>query len=304
MSLKRIVIAAALVCLVASPASAQWYDDEEAPAGEGEILNPFMLKGFALAPGFQVVNWMPPGDDLFAYTMLARGGYAFDSYPIYIGIELPLSLAYSYQSGVDMEFALGNVGLNFKARVDPDNPAVEIFTGWSLDLYIPTFMGGGVYSRNTRPNQAMRGMAAWATLYHSMQPGLHIEQEAINLVGTFDFVVPGHLFFFQFELSAGIFIPVTNWSQRNVTGGLGWGGTLGVNLARPIALLLEFKGYTPLGSKDLTGIAAPTVFGISPGLRMRFGPFQPALWVTFALDENFRRAWPDVIIGLDLGLWF
>jgi hypothetical protein len=276
--------------LLASPASAQWYDDEEAPAGEGEILNPFSFKNFALASGFQISNWISPGEDLIAYTGLLRGGYAFESIPIYIGLELPVSYI-TYDGGGD-EFALGDIGLNFKGRVDPTNPAVEIFTGWSIDLYIPTFMGD------------FPGGAAMTTMYHTLQPGLHQDQEALNLVGTFDFVVPGHLFFFQMELSAGLYIPVTNWDNRKVTGGISWGGTLGWNAHEMVALLVELKGYTPLGVKDETGAQAPTILGVSPGLRMHFGPFEPAIWVTFACDENFRRAWPDVIIGIDLGLWF
>jgi len=278
--------------LLAAPAGAQWYDDEEAPAGEGEILNPFTFKNFALASGFQLANWISPGEDIIGYTGLLRGGYAFDSIPIYIGLELPLSYYYYDPSDDASEFALGNVGLNFKGRVDPDNPAVEIFTGWSLDLYIPTFMGD-------RPGGAMA-----TTMYHTLQPGLHQEQEAINIVASFDLVVPGHLFFFQMEVSAGLYIPVTDWSERDVTGGLSWGGVLGVNAHEMIAILLELKGYTPLNVEDETGAQAPTILGISPGIRMHFGPFQPAIWVTFALDDNFRKAWPDVIIGLDLGLWF
>ena len=84
------VLASALL-LVPTSALAQWYDDDEAPAGEGEILAPFTFKNFSLAPGGQVSTWVAPGQDILGLTFLLRGGYAFDQLPIYFGIEVPMS---------------------------------------------------------------------------------------------------------------------------------------------------------------------------------------------------------------------
>ncbi len=296
-------LALALV-LMPDPAMAQWYDDDEKPPGEGEILAPFTFKSFDLGSGGQLSSWVAPGEDIMGLTFLLRGGYAFDSLPIYIGLEVPMSYA---GNGLDNdigdpEFALGNVGLNFKARIDPDVILTSVFTGWSLDVYIPTFQGeeGGLVNPQTNTASLAHGTG----LANTLLPGIHIEPEAISVVGTFDLVIPGHWVFFQFEMSAATYFPVTDTGPRKIEGALLWGGIVGVNFAKPIAFLVEAKIYTPLGSDDVNGAPAPNLFAISPGFRMQFGPFKPAVWVTFPLDEDYRRAWPDVIIGLDLGIWF
>lgn len=288
------------ISLVSIPAHAQWYDEEEAPAGEGQILAPFTFKSFDLAPGGQVLSWIAPGQDVTSMTFLVRGGYAFDQVPIYIGMEIPMTYASMDVTGVGStdEFAMGGLGLQFKARVDPDVRRTSIFTGWSLDVYIPTFMG----SVNSQTGKA--SLAHGAGLLNTLYPGIHINPEAINVVGTFDLVVPGHLMFFQVELSAASYFPVTNLDVRSVEGGFLWGFILGVNIADPIAFLGELKGYTPLGIKDGNNSPLPTYFAASTGLRMRFGPFKPAVWVSFPLNELYRDSWPDVIIGLDLAFWF
>jgi hypothetical protein len=283
--------------MLAGPAEAQWFDDDEAPAGSGEILNPFTFKGFGLGSGGQVSTWIAPGDDLLGLNFLVRGGYAFDAVPIYIGLEVPA--AYIKPDGIESDFALGNIGLNFKTRVDPDLRYTSIFTGWSLDIYIPTFQGG-LAPRTFGPQNA----GHIAGLLNTLLPAIHLSQEAISVVGTFDLVVPGHWIFFQFELSAATYFPVTHISERKFEGALLWGGVLGVNIAEPISFLVEIKGYTPLGVEDEDGTTAPTLFAISPGVRLRFGPFKPAIWVTIPLSDSYRAGWPDVIIGLDLAAWF
>ncbi len=54
----------------------------------------------------------------------------------------------------------------------------------------------------------------------------------------------------------------------------------------------------------LTYPLLPAFFAINPGFRMDFGSFKPAIWVSLPLDKDYRRAWPDVIFGLDLAAWF
>ncbi len=285
---------------VSIPAQAQWYDDEEAPAGEGQILAPFTFKSFDMAPGGQVVSWIAPGKDVTSMTFLVRGGYAFDQVPIYMGIELPLTYASmdAAGGGSTSEFAMGGLGLQFKSRVDPDVKLTSVFTGWSIDVYIPTFMG----SVDSMTGKA--SLAHGAGLLNTLYPGNHINPEAINVVGTFDLVIPGHIMFFQVELSVGTYFPVTKLDVRSVEGGFLWGFIAGVNLADPIAFLAEIKGYTPLGVKDQNGSPAPSMYAASTGFRMKFGPFKPAVWVGFPLDDLYRKVWPDVLIGLDLAFWF
>ncbi len=282
------------------PVQAQWYDDEEAPAGAGQILAPFTFKSFDLGPGGQVISWIAPGKDVTSMTFLVRGGYAFDQVPIYIGLELPLTYASMdvVGAGSTSEFAMGGLGLQFKSRVDPDVRRTSVFTGWSLDVYIPTFMG------SVDSTSGKASLAHGAGLLNTLYPGNHINPEAINIVGTFDLVIPGNLMFFQAELSAGTYFPVTNLGVRKVEGGFLWGFIVGVNIADPVAFLAEIKGYSPLGVKDENNAPAPSMFAASTGFRMKFGPFRPAIWVSFPLDQIYRETWPDVLIGLDLAFWF
>jgi len=55
--------------------------------------------------------------------------------------------------------------------------------------------------------------------------------------------------------------------------------------------------------EDEIGTAAPSLYGLSTGLRLNAGVFKPAVWVTFPLDEDYRQSWPDIIIGVDLAAW-
>jgi hypothetical protein len=291
----------AFVLLLANPAQAQWFDNEEAPAGEGDILSPFTFKSFDFNPGGQVTSWIAPGDEILGLTFLIRGGYAFDSVPIYIGLELPLSWAQFDPGGGDKtsDFVLGNIGINFKSRLDPkDRYLANVFTGWSLDLYIPTFQG------DFDPRNGTTSLGHVSGLSNTLLPGIHINQEAVSVVGTFDLIVPGNWVYFQFEVSAAAYFPVTSFDDRSIEGALLWGALAGINIAEPIAFMLELKAYTPLGVEEADGAAAPTFVAVSPGVRMRFGPFKPAVWVTFPISERYRQAWPDVIIGIDLAAWF
>jgi len=297
-SISRYVFAATSLAAILSlclPAQAQWYDDEEAPAGSAEILSPFTFKSFNIATGGQLASWIAPGNDVLGLTFLLRGGYAFDAVPIYIGLELPLSAG--IPDAGDEEFVLGSIGLNFKSRIDPDNPRANVFTGWSFDIYIPTFMGS-VDARTNAPS-----IGHETGLYNTLMPGIHVSPEAITTVGTFDLVLPGHLLFFQFELSAATYFPVTDIDSRSIEGALAWGAALGVHIAEPIAFLLEGKGYSPLGAEDENGTPLPTQFALSPGFRMKFGPFHPAVWVALPLNREYREAWSDIIIGVDLAIW-
>ncbi|MBN2493843.1 MAG: hypothetical protein JXR96_04560 [Deltaproteobacteria bacterium] len=292
MSHSALLTTSLLLCL-SGPAAAQWYDNKEEPAGTGEIRNPFTFKGFQMGSGGQVLSWIAPGEEITGLGFLVRGGYLFDQLPLYLGIELPMAWA---KAGDVSEFGIGAIGLGLKSRVDPDRKGLGVFTGWSFDIYIPTFMD--------------KPMAHGAGFSNNLLPGLHLNMEAINVMGTFDLVLPGNLLFFQFEVAVAAYFPVTDIDHRSIEGGLLWGALAGIHIVKQLAFMVEIKSYTPLGGytplhdvEDALGLAEPSHFAISTGFRLDIPVFKPAVWVSFPLDETYRSAWPDVIIGVDLAAW-
>jgi hypothetical protein len=311
----RLVCASCLVAaLVLSPTTvfAQWYEQDEAPPDEGQIVAPFTFKGCLMDSGVQLTTSIAAGDlyatgsesssdlQITALSFVLRGGYAFESLPLLINLELPMAMA-NYEGTTtvlgatgdssDSEFALGSVGLGIQTRLDPKLKSMNIFTSWSLDLYIPSFM-----------NNEM--MAHTSGLYNTLLPGRHLPQESLNVVGTFDLVMPGHLFFFQFELSVGGFFPVKNTDTRDVEGGLLWGAALGIHIIEELTGMIELKGYTQMGKDENDAYSSESIFALSAGLRGNFGVFKPGLFISLPLDQDYRDIWPDIITGIDLAAWF
>ena len=295
----RVIMALSLTlaCLT-SPAMGQWYDDKEVPPGTGEMRNGFTLKNYDMGTGGNLSSWIAPGDDILGLSFLVQGGYKFDQLPLFIGLQVPMAYASPDSDAVDPEFAIGNIGLGLKYRIDPANPRIGIHTGWSFDVFFPTFMGD-----TTDMAIGSRGMAQSTGFFNSLMTSTHYNPESINVQGAFDLVLPGHLLFFQLEVGVAAYFPISDIDQRSIEGGMLWGALVGVHIIEQLAFLVEFKGYTPFGVEDEIGTAPPSLYGLSTGVRLNFGVFKPAVWVTFPLDEDYRSAWPDIIIGVDLAGW-
>lgn len=294
----RRVIGIFALLLVALPARAQWYDTTKVPGGVGDILQPFTLKGLNLSSGGEFSTWIAPGSDpeVTAVSMLVRGGFTFPSTPVYLGLEVPLALvsAKDAEGNSFSQFAIGNVGLGIKYRLDPDKKELEFYTGWSLDVYLPT-----AWLSNDLSTSIKQSLAHAYGLTNALFAGMHFP-ESLAVVGSFDIMVPGKTVYFQAELSPAVIIPVSDTSNRDTTGAFIWGAVAGLNIIPQLAVLLEFKGFTPLNDENYN----KTFMALTPGLRMRFGPFQPGLWVSIPLNPDYRDASPDAIIGADLSFWF
>jgi len=288
-----LVLAFLPVVLTATPALAQWYDTTEVPGGVGDIIQPFTLKAHNLSTGAGLSTWIAPGTEpeVTAISLLLRGGYAFSDTPIYLGLEVPMSYytSESFSSG----FAIGNVGLGVKYRLDPFEESLEIYTGWSLDLLLPT-----AWVPDDADDAMKHLLAQSFGRSNSLMAGMHIP-EIFGIVATFDVVVPGKIVYFQFEIAPAIFIPVSDTDERETGGAFIWGAAAGIHIIPEIAFLLEFKGNTPINMEDLD-----TFIAISPGFRFDFGLFKPGLWVSIPLTSQYRDIHPDVIIGLDLSFAF
>lgn len=282
------VVVSASLLVISQPALAQWFEEDEPRSTEKLIVNPFTFKGFNMGSGGQVSAWIAPGSDpkVTSLSFLLRGGYKFEDTPVYIGLEVPLTYA---SADPESKFAIGNIGLGIKGRMDPSIPNVDIFTGWSLDVYLPTAW----------TDSAVTSMALGLGGLSSLLPGI-FNPESISVAGSFDLVLPGEMIYFQGELTVAAFFPAADTKTRDVEGGLLWGGVLGAHLADPVALLLELKGYTSFNQETSKG----TWFALSSGFRFEFGAFKPGLWLSFPLNQEYRDAYPNVIIGLDLAGWF
>ncbi|HUU00226.1 MAG TPA: hypothetical protein VM425_02155 [Myxococcota bacterium] len=286
-------LSVALLVLLAAPASGQWYDTSEVPGGVGDIIPPFTLKGFNLGSGGEVSSWLAPGTDpkVTAISTLIRGGFTFSDMPLYLGLEVPLSY---YTADNSSQFVIGNVGLGVKYRLDPFEKSLEIYTGWSLDVYLPT-----AWIDNKDIGTALKQMTAHGFgVMNSLMPGLNIP-ESLAIVATFDVVKPGQIVYFQAEISPAVYIPVSDTDTRETSGAFIWAAAAGIHIIDEVAFLLEFKGYTPINVEG-----ASTFMAISPGFRLKFGFFEPAIWVSIPLDSDYRNASPDVIVGFDLSFWF
>ncbi len=277
----------------ASLASAQWYDTTEVPGGVNDILQPFNFKGYNLQSGGELTGWIAPGTDpkYTGISMLARAGYTFSGTPLYLGLEVPLSY---FSSDAMSQFVIGNVGLGVKYRLDPFKKELEFYSGWSLDVYLPT-----AWLADDEVTQIKQLAAHSVGIANSLFAAMHLP-ETMAIVASFDIVLPGKVVFFQFELSPAVFIAVSHTDERETAGGLFWGGVAGLHIIQQLALMVEFKAYTPLNqeSNDTTCMA------LSPGLRMRFGPLQPAVWVSIPLNGDYRDVSADAIIGVDISVWF
>ncbi|MBW1807848.1 MAG: hypothetical protein JRJ19_02980 [Deltaproteobacteria bacterium] len=293
------LVVAILLTFFAAPASGQWFDTSEVPGGEGDIIQPFTLMGFNLASGAGLSTWIAPGTsepDALGLSFLLRGGYRLSSIPIYLGVELPLSFA-SYISPVDgsdaSQFVIGNAGLVFKYRLDPFEETLGIFTGWSLNIYLPT-----AWIPDDADDPWGHVVAHGFGLGNSLMGHLHAP-ESMAIVATFSVVLPGKIIYGQVDLSPAVYIPVADTADRETAGAFIWGAAFGVHIIEEIAFLLEFKGFTPLNIEG-----SDTAMAISPGFRMNFGMFEPALWVSIPLNSQYRQGHPDVVIGLDLSFSF
>lgn len=281
-----------VLMLLAAPAFGQWYDTTEVPGGVGDIIPPFTLKGFNLGSGGELSTWLAPGTDpkVTAISTLVRGGFTFSDTPLYLGVEVPLAY---YTADNASQFVIGNVGLGVKYRLDPFEKSLEIYTGWSLDVYLPTAWLGDDVSTSLK-----KDLAHGFGIMNSLIPGVHIP-ESLAIVGTFDVVKPGQIVYFQAEISPAVYIPVSDTDVRETSGAFVWAAAAGIHIIDEVAFLLEFKGYTPINIEG-----ASTHMAITPGFRLKFGSFEPAIWVSLPLDSDYRKASPDVIIGLDLSFWF
>jgi hypothetical protein len=281
----------------AAPALGQWYDTDEVPGGEGDIIQPYSLMGFNLASGAGLSTWIAPGTsrpDALGLSFLLRGGYRLSSIPIYLGLEVPLSYFKSTAEGSDAsQFVIGNAGLVFKYRLDPFEETLGIFTGWSLNIYLPT-----AWIPDDADDPGSHVAAHLLGLGNSLMGHLHMP-EAMGIVATFSVVLPGKIIYGQVDISPAVYIPVSETDSRETAGSFVWGAAFGVHIIEEIAFLLEFKGFTPINFDGMD-----TFMAISPGFRMNFGMFEPALWVSIPLNSQYRDVHPDVIIGLDLSFSF
>ncbi|RME26526.1 MAG: hypothetical protein D6806_06080 [Deltaproteobacteria bacterium] len=293
MTARRRWLAGLFVLAFCGTAGAQWYDTTEIPGGIGDILRPFSLQGYNPGSGGEMSAWIAPGTDpkLTQLSFLLRGGYQFSSKPVYLGLEVPMAL---FSSDAFSQFVIGDVGLSLKYRLDPTKKELEFYTGWTLNVYLPTAQISDTATTAAKQMQAQTG-----GLMSSLIPGLH-QPEAVGIVGSFDILLPGKLFYFQFELSPAIYIPVSDTGTRDTWGAFIWGGLAGWNIIEQLALVVEFKGYTPLNDE----LFEQSLLAFSAGLRMRFGAFQPALWVSLPLNYDYRQSFPDAIVGINLGAWF
>ncbi len=297
-SFSMVLALSMILCVAAGPASAQWYDDKEVPPGSGEMRNGFALKSYDMGTGGHVSSWIAPGDDILGLSFLVQGGYMFEQFPLFLNLQVPLAYGMPDSDLIDPEFVIGNVGIGLQYRLDPANPLLGVHTGWSFDIFFPTFMGD-----STDMSIGARGLGQTTGFFNSLMTSTHYNPESINVQGAFDLLLPGHLLFFQVEVGVSAYFPIADTDQRSIEGAMLWGALFGVHIIEQLAFLVELKGYTPFGVEDEIGTAAPSLYGLSTGLRLNAGVFKPAVWVTFPLDQDYRQSWPDIIIGLDLAAW-
>jgi hypothetical protein len=291
--MKKTIIIAALMSL---PAYAQWYDTTEVPGGVGDILQPFNLKGYNLGTGADVSVWLAPGSDpkYTGLSFLLRGGATLSETPLYFGVEVPLAYWQTSASGQSAsQFVIGDVGLGVKYRLDPFKKELELYTGWSLDVYLPTS-----WLKDDAITSVKQLAALGVGTANSLMAAMFLP-EAMAIVGSFDVIMPGRIVTFQFELAPAAFIPVSETDKRDTAGALFWGAMGGLQILKELAWIVEFKGYTPFNMKDAYDFMA-----FSTGLRLRLGLFQPAVWVTIPINSDYRKASADAIIGANIALWF
>jgi hypothetical protein len=292
--LKWGVLLAVALAALPGPARAEWYEEDQTVADSTAIVGAFTLKNFDLATGAGVTSWLAFGTDpkQTGLSFLARGGYFLGDTPLYLGLEVPL--AFAKPEGNSGQFVIGNVGLGLKYRLDPLEKLLGIYTGWSLDVYLPTaWISDG-------DNGLKQGMAHGFGTANSLIAGPHFP-ESICISGTFSLILPGKLLFFQFDLTPVAAIPVADTKRRDTAGALTWGADVGVHIIKEMAFVLEIKGYTPI---DPQSEDVESLFALMPGLRFDFGAFKPALWVSLPLNDTYRKIFPDAIIGLDLAANF
>jgi hypothetical protein len=294
------VLACSSLLLLASTARSQWYDQSLPPPPEKLLVNPLTLTGLDLGSGGSLQVWLAPGTDpkQTEVGFAASGGYKFRSAPIYIGVEVPMGMGQCCGDNADSKFVFGNVGLGVHGRLDPDVPGVDIFTGWGLDIYLPTAWIPDNATDGPKVSMALSQLSGT-----SLQPQW-FAPESMSLALNFDVGLPGEYVFFQFSLRGISVFPVTDTKYRDPYGFLVWGMELGGRIFKPLILLAELKGVSPFNIKDIDGSPAPSQAQAAVGLRLHLGAFKPALYVAFPLTSRLREAVPDAIIGLNIAAWF
>jgi hypothetical protein len=294
MTRTRVFLLALALLSIAPPAYGQWYDEEEAPPGELQFLLPYTLKGYNLRSGADLSTWIAPGKNpkFTELGFVLRGSYGFQGAPLCFDLEVPISFL---SGGSTDQFSVGDIGIGLRARLEPKFLGATVFTGLYLHVYVPN--GGNL---STSPKiLAAYGYGTMSNLI----PGL-FAPNSLTLSGGADILIPGEVFYFQFELGGAGYFPVFEPDASETTGAITWGAVFGIHILKEMAGILEFKGYTPVNATYADGTSAPSFTALSPGFRFDFGGFKPAIWVSIPLNEEYRNAFPDLIIGLSIAAFF
>ncbi|NMB73673.1 MAG: hypothetical protein GYA21_00930 [Myxococcales bacterium] len=297
---RRAVFFVLLGSLWSQPAWSQWYDKPLPPPPEKLLVNPLSLNGMDIGSGGSLQAWLAPGTDpkQTELGLAVSGGYKFASAPVYLGVEVPFGMAQCCGDGAKSKFVFGNVGLGIHGRLDPDVPGVDVFTGWGLDVYLPT-----AWIPDNATDGPLVSMALSQLSGTSLQPQW-FAPEALSVAMNFDVGLPFEYLYFQFSLRGISVFPVTDTEIRDAYGFLVWGMEIGGRIAKPLIVLAELKGISPFNIKDADGSPAPSQAQAALGVRLHLGAFKPALFVAFPLTKELRQAVPDAIIGLNLAAWF